>query len=201
MPAGWRGQLLYWESPRGRAIIENNAALLEGKRMYKYCWIAVLLSIVFAGLIISGCASPVVTPSTPSTPSSPPLTPPSPPVAAPVTPPATQPAAAETAAASTLADAGKILYVDNCARCHGVDGQGSARTVAVVGSKASLGKYNTAQGLFDFISKQMPLGAGGSLSQQAYSRLVVYLLVQNGYVTPSAQIDSNRFSAILLTAK
>lgn len=163
--------------------------------MRKYTLIAVLAVIIIAGIFAPGCSTPPapVPAPAPSLPS--PLSPAALPSAPPT--PAAPPAAATTAA-STLAEAGGTIYADSCARCHGVDGQGSGRTPALVGSKAKLDKYGTAQGLFDYISKQMPLGAAGTLPKESYLRLIAFCLVQNGYVSPSTQISADQISTIKL---
>jgi len=69
----------------------------------------------------------------------------------------------------------------------------------VTGAKANLGEYSTAQALFDFVSKQMPLGKAGSLSKQAYIQVIAFLLVQNQVVQPTAKLDTNSLDSIKLT--
>ena len=68
----------------------------------------------------------------------------------------------------------------------------------MAGPDANLSKYDNAGALFDFVSTQMPPGGGGSLSKQVYLRIVVFLLVQNGFVSPSTQISSDRLDTIKL---
>ncbi len=68
----------------------------------------------------------------------------------------------------------------------------------MTGSKANLGKYSTAQALLDFVSKNMPLGKGGSISSQAYIQVIAFLLVQNQIVQPSAKLDVNSLDSIKL---
>jgi mono/diheme cytochrome c family protein len=97
-----------------------------------------------------------------------------------------------------LADAGKTVYTESCAKCHGVNGEGGG-SPALTGSKANLGKYSTAQALLDLVSKQMPLGKGGSLSSQAYIQVISFLLVQNQIVQPSAKLDINSLDTIKLS--
>jgi cytochrome c len=94
-----------------------------------------------------------------------------------------------------LADAGKTVYADNCAKCHGATGAGGG-SPALIGSGAKLGKYSNAQALLDFVSKQMPLGKAGTLSTQAYLQVVAFLLVQNGLVQPAATLDASSLGTI-----
>jgi|GEM_PF-2072716 len=160
--------------------------------MRKYVLIVVLAAIIIAGLFAPGCIFVQTSPAPPVTP------PPSSPVAPPPTPPVSQPPAATGVPASVLAEEGKNLFAVNCASCHGDVAQGTFKTPALIGFNAQLGKYSTAQGLFDFISRQMPLGAAGTLSKEAYLRLLVFCLLQNGYVSPSTPIDAGQFSTIKL---
>jgi hypothetical protein len=69
----------------------------------------------------------------------------------------------------------------------------------LTGSKANLGKYSTAQALFDFVSKNMPLGKGGSLSNQACIQVIAFLLVQNQIIQPLAKLDTNSLDTIKLS--
>ncbi len=95
------------------------------------------------------------------------------------------------------ADSGKTTYASKCAKCHGDNGQG-VTAPAVIGSGANLGKYNTAQGLLEFISAQMPFDAPGSLSSQEYLNILAFLLVQDNYVTAATALDSNQLVNIQL---
>jgi polar amino acid transport system substrate-binding protein len=124
-----------------------------------------------------------------------------------VTPPAstlppgqTTPAVSPTPQSTTTADLstqGQKVYANSCARCHGASGQGGTAS-ALWGSAVSLGKYNTAQGLFTIISTTMPFNAPGSLTIQQYQQLLIYILVQNQFVQPGATIDFNNLASIPL---
>ncbi len=107
------------------------------------------------------------------------------------------PPATATQTFGQLADAGRSVFASRCAQCHGDNGQG-LNAPAVIGSNANLGKYNTAQGLLDYIDVTMPFNAPGSLSSQEYSNVLGFLLVQNNYVSASTAFDSNQLKNILL---
>ena len=164
--------------------------------MKHYKAIAVVAAIFIMSLLIPGC-------STATPPSATPVTPPS---STPATPAATTPPssvtpaapAAEVSTAGQLADAGKTVYTESCAKCHGANGEGGG-SPALTGAKANPGKYSTAQALFDFVSKQMPLGKPGSLSNQAYLQVIAFLLVQNQFVQPTAKLDANSLDSIKLS--
>ncbi len=160
--------------------------------------ISVIIAILITSLLIIGCAAPA-TPSTP--PAIPQTTPPaSPPASTPVTPPSSgvAPTPATAATAGELADAGKAVFADNCAKCHGATGAGGG-SPALIGSSAKLDRYSNAQALLDFVSKQMPLGKAGTLSAQEYLQVVTFLLVQNGFVQPSATLDASSLGTIKTT--
>lgn len=99
--------------------------------------------------------------------------------------------------AEQLASAGKTVYTSRCAGCHGDSGQG-VRAPAIIGTGASLGKYNTAQGLLNFVSTVMPANNPGSLSQQDNLDVVTYLLVQNNFVSTGAVLETSHLDSIRL---
>lgn len=119
------------------------------------------------------------------------------PTPAPTTPPATGPTGAPLAVltAGNLADLGKDVFSSNCARCHGDKGQGAAGPTLIGGGNA-LSKYGDAQGLFSFISKNMPKSSPGSLSTDQYLRVLAFVLVQNNLVKADAPLDSTKLAAI-----
>ncbi|MBI4303888.1 MAG: hypothetical protein HY665_06075, partial [Chloroflexi bacterium] len=55
---------------------------------------------------------------------------------------------------------------------------------AILGDNASLQKFNTAQGLWDYVTVAMPFDAPGSLSQEQYLQEVSFLLLENKFVSP-----------------
>ena len=107
---------------------------------------------------------------------------------------------AGTATATTagqLADAGQQVYASNCAGCHGPEGQGKVGP-ALIGPSASFKTFNSAQGLFTFISSTMPKTHPGTLSPEQYLQVTAYLLVQNGIVTRDASLSNASLSDIQL---
>jgi len=150
--------------------------------------VVVILALIVIG--ITGCAaqsSPTPVPPQPTPPQSS-SAPPAPSV------PATQ----TVSTAGQLANDGAAVFSQDCAKCHGLNGVGGG-SPALTGSAARLSRYNNAQQLLDFISAQMPLGKGGSLSSQDYLRVLAFLLVQDGYVQATAPLDPAMLSAIQLT--
>jgi polar amino acid transport system substrate-binding protein len=114
--------------------------------------------------------------------------------------PTTMPTSTPTATAVTfaqMADAGKAVFASHCSKCHGDQGQGVSGP-AIIGSAASLGKYNTGQGLFNFVSTVMPASNPGSLSHQDYLDVVSYLLVQNNEVSADTTFNESQLGNIAL---
>lgn len=79
------------------------------------------------------------------------------------------------------AAAGKVVYEANCAACHqrNLSGAGEAPPVAGTGFIGSWGA-RTTKDLFEVLHATMPLGAGGSLTNDEYVNIVAYLLASNG---------------------
>ncbi|MBI4789012.1 MAG: cytochrome c [Chloroflexi bacterium] len=110
------------------------------------------------------------------------------------------PAPAPTVAGPTagqLGDAGKAVFANRCASCHGQNGQG-VTAPANIGPNANLQKFSTAKGLYDYVSVSMPQDAPGGLSPQEYLQLVSYLLVENKFVKLDAPLDQGRLDGIAL---
>lgn len=155
------------------------------KRGYRMKYVGLSFMIIALVLIASACSS---APSSPSTSSS--------------TSRSSPPASAIAVASGgqtfgQLANAGKTLFANRCSKCHGDNGQG-VTAPAIIGSSAHLDKYNTAQGLLNFINTSMPFDAPGSLSSQDYLNLLGFLLVQNSYVSSNAAFNSNQLGNIQL---
>jgi cytochrome c len=98
---------------------------------------------------------------------------------------------------NAMATLGKTIYDKYGASSHGQNGQGGS-SPALMGSHATLTKYNTAQGLLTYISTNMPLEAPGSLSHQDYLDILCYLLVQNNYVPADTVFNESQLNNITL---
>lgn len=93
---------------------------------------------------------------------------------------------------------GKDVYAENCAACHGENGQGGIkdRLVGGQGTLASDHPIKTvgsfwpyATTLFDYIHRAMPYQAPGSLSVDDYYAVTAYLLTLNGIPAPDGKLD------------
>jgi S-disulfanyl-L-cysteine oxidoreductase SoxD len=93
---------------------------------------------------------------------------------------------------------GKEVFAENCAACHGENGQGGIkdRLVGGQGTLASDKPIKTvgsfwpyATTLFDYIHRAMPYQAPGSLSVDDYYALTAYILSLNEIPPPDGKLD------------
>ncbi len=96
-----------------------------------------------------------------------------------------------------LATAGQAVYTAKCSPCHGNQGQG-VTAPALWGANANLKKYNTAQGLLQFIVANMPFSAPGSLAHQDYLNVLSFLLIQSSDVSSVTAFDESGLGSISL---
>ncbi|HEY0134640.1 MAG TPA: cytochrome c [Nannocystis sp.] len=92
--------------------------------------------------------------------------------------------------------AGATLFEKHCAKCHGALGKGKDDVPAVVGEGA-LSRFNTAQEVFDFVSKEMPDDKPGSLKEGEYWAILAFDLKANGIDVEEALGPQNASSFVL----
>ena len=93
---------------------------------------------------------------------------------------------------------GKEVFAENCAACHGENGQGGIKD-RLVGGQGTLASDNPiktvgsfwpyATTLFDYIHRAMPYQAPGSLSVDDTYAVTAYLLNLNGILPDDAKLD------------
>src|SRR5262249_25309476 len=93
---------------------------------------------------------------------------------------------------------GKQVFADNCAACHGDNGEGGIRD-RLVGGRGTLASdmpiktvgsfWPYATTLFDYIRRAMPYPAPGSLSNEDIYALVAYILSLNGILPADGRLD------------
>lgn len=81
-------------------------------------------------------------------------------------------------AATSQVDRGKAVFADHCARCHGMSGQGGDAP-RLIGTPNGLGRFQTAQRLFEFISAEMPPDDRGSLKPEEIWDVLAFILDGN----------------------
>ncbi|HSJ56590.1 MAG TPA: cytochrome c [Anaerolineae bacterium] len=132
---------------------------------------------------------PATEPQAPADPTAPPDTP--------TTAPPTETVAPEGTTADTLAAAGEEVYADHCASCHGEQGEGGVGP-ALMGDRARLNVYGTADALYSYVHRAMPQNAPGSLSDEQYLQVVTLLLLENDYVQADTPVSREGLSEIEL---
>lgn len=88
---------------------------------------------------------------------------------------------------ASQATAGRDAYQAHCSACHGDRLQGVVGP-ALAGSGSVL-KGKTVGFAFNFIAKNMPLNAAGTLSHTEYTEVMAYILQQNDHRAGSASLD------------
>lgn len=76
---------------------------------------------------------------------------------------------------------GAALFAAHCARCHGAALQGISGPPLKGAALAGPGSDLTVGDVFGILSQGMPMDAPGSLSRAQYTRLMAFLLRENGY--------------------
>lgn len=130
----------------------------------------------------------------------------------PAAPSATGAAGATAAGPATFAeqaDMGQKLYADNCASCHGASGTGG-KAPPVVGLKSGAlplnpppnAKYRKTQfrtvgDVADFVTKNMPPTAPGSLTPDQYWAILAFDLKANG-INLDKKLDATTASTLAI---
>ena len=93
---------------------------------------------------------------------------------------------------------GKEVFAENCAACHGDNGQGGIKD-RLVGGQGTLASDNPIKTvgsfwpysttLFDYLHRAMPYQAPGSLGVDDYYALTAYLLSLNGILPADGKLD------------
>ena len=98
-----------------------------------------------------------------------------------------------------LAAAGQTAYNSNCAQCHGRQLEGP-EAPGLAGQDV-MQNWDTAGGLFDFISVAMPPSAPGQLGEETYVNIVAYIMQFNGATPDDTALTSDRDYAVSLAAE
>lgn len=81
--------------------------------------------------------------------------------------------------------AGRDVYLDECAKCHGEQGEGGTGPLLIGGSRR-IASYGDTDRLYDYVSRTMPFDDAGSLSEQQYWDSIAYLLDANDLLPADA---------------
>lgn len=97
------------------------------------------------------------------------------------------------------AAAGQTAYQSNCSQCHGVKLEGP-EAPGLFGQDV-MGNWDTAGGLYDFISVAMPPAAPGQLGEEAYLNIVAYVMAQNGASAGTEALTAANMAGVSLVAE
>jgi cytochrome c len=99
-------------------------------------------------------------------------------------------AALGTTAPSRQVAEGQRLYMENCAACHGDDGQrGAAYQTPIWGSRAQIRRFETALGLFEYNQISMPFNDPAQISDVDKLAIVAFILANHGEMPASATLE------------
>jgi alcohol dehydrogenase (cytochrome c) len=112
-------------------------------------------------------------------------------------------APAKVAGGYTTAQAshGATVYTQYCAQCHGGHLQGESAPALSGQTLHSAYGGGTAAQLYDFISRQMPQNAPGTLSQAQYLDVTAYILSRNGFPSGNSPLNINSLSQVRMSAQ
>jgi alcohol dehydrogenase (cytochrome c) len=111
-----------------------------------------------------------------------------------------QPAMAMTGSYSKAQAArGATTYVQYCAQCHGATLQGDSGPSLSGTAFVQAYGATTAESLYDFISRQMPQDAPGSLSKAQYLDVTAYVLSRNGFSPGTKALDLGSLATFSLS--
>ena len=117
---------------------------------------------------------------------------------------------------SGTAAVGAPLFAQQCASCHGANGEGTPLGVKLIGRDPragfpfgrdpklvkTIGNYwPYATTLFDYVRRAMPLSAPGSLNDAQVYALTAYLLARNEVIPDSMVVDAATLPRIRMPAR
>ena len=96
------------------------------------------------------------------------------------------------------AETGRMIYLTQCAACHGADGQlrgnalvGGAGTLSTSSALKTVGSYwPYASTLFDYVKRAMPYGNEKTLSDPEIYAVTAYVLHLNGLLALDAELSA-----------
>jgi S-disulfanyl-L-cysteine oxidoreductase SoxD len=110
---------------------------------------------------------------------------------------------------------GVTVYAQQCASCHGAQGEGIAPNPKLIGIEPSdfsfgrdkalvktVGNYwPYATTLYDYINRAMPFAAPGSLPPDDVYSVVAFLLAENKVIDKSTALDAKTLPAVRMPAR
>lgn len=97
------------------------------------------------------------------------------------------------------AKTGQTDYQSHCAHCHGVQLEGT-EAPGLFGQDI-MGNWDTAGGLYDFISVAMPPAEPGQLGEDTYLNIVAFIMQENGAKPGDTALDTENMASVSLVAE
>ncbi|WP_051201735.1 c-type cytochrome [Paracoccus aminophilus] len=97
------------------------------------------------------------------------------------------------------AKAGETAYQSNCSQCHGIRLEGP-EAPALFGQDI-MGNWDTAGGLYDFISVAMPPAEPGKLGEETYLNIIAYVMQKNGASAGDKALTTADMASVELVAE
>jgi mono/diheme cytochrome c family protein len=98
--------------------------------------------------------------------------------------------ASGTAAPSSQVAEGQRIYLENCAACHGEDGQrGAAYQTPIWGPRAQIRRFENALGLFEYNQITMPFNEPTQINDVQKLAVVAFILANHGAMAASATLE------------
>lgn len=97
------------------------------------------------------------------------------------------------------ATAGKTAFESNCAQCHGFQLEGP--DAPGLAGRDVMQNWDTAGGLYDFISVAMPPSAPGLLGEETYINIVSYIMQFNGAAPGDAPLSTDTMQDVSLATE
>jgi len=95
---------------------------------------------------------------------------------------------------------GSASFAANCTRCHSVEPNDDRRLLVGKAFWQSF-RESTVDRLLDYVSKNMPNGAGGSLNSDTYADLVAFILSRNDLPAGAAELTKDSAKGVQIIAK
>ena len=95
---------------------------------------------------------------------------------------------------------GAKLYAADCSACHGATLRGPAGPALIGNAFTSQWTNEPASDMYGLMSKNMPLGAPGSLKPDEYLAITAYILEQNKFMAGNAPLTEAKLKSIKIAA-
>jgi hypothetical protein len=92
-----------------------------------------------------------------------------------------------------------MAFGQSCAGCHALAAEGRAPLVGDAFWKSF--QQKTVGDLVEFVSKYMPNGSPGSLTESAYQDIVALMLKSNGFPTGTTDLDTRTIAGVQIIPK